>query len=136
VARAGPPVSGLRYSRLVRVLRWGDRAISRRRAGRVGREVAGPGELGIDVLPAPDVSALGAGRLGELLTLPERQRGQLCEALVIVRDIVRGKSVAHCSSSYQGYASLRRSMHFPGRRQHLPDGVYTGRAGHSCPTRG
>ena len=38
--------------------------------GRVGRELAGPGELGIDVLPVPDVPALGAGRLGELLALP------------------------------------------------------------------
>jgi hypothetical protein len=44
---------------------------------RVGRELAGPGELGIDVLPVPDVPAFGASRLGELLTLPERQRGQL-----------------------------------------------------------
>ena len=100
-------------------------------AGRVGRELAGPGELGIDVLPVPDVPALGASGLGELLTLPERQRGQLCQPLVIVRDIGRGKGVAHCSSSYQGYAPLRRSMHFPGRRQHLPDGVYPGRAGHT-----
>src|SRR6185369_7120246 len=46
-------------------------------AGRVGRELAGPGELGVDVLPVPDVPALGPGGLGELLTLPERQRGQL-----------------------------------------------------------
>ena len=45
--------------------------------GRVGRELAGPGELGIDVLPVPDVRAFGASGLGELLTLPERQRGQL-----------------------------------------------------------
>src|SRR5208282_2689994 len=82
-------------------------------ASRVGRELAGPGELGIDVLPVPDVPALGASGLGELLTLPERQRGQLCQPLVIVRDIGWGKGVAHCSSSYQGYAPLRRSIHFP-----------------------
>jgi hypothetical protein len=99
--------------------------------GRVGRELTGPGELGINVMPVPDVPALGASGLGELLTLPERQRGQLCQALVIVTGIGRGKGVAHCSSSYQGYAPLRRSMHFPGRRQHLPDGVYPGRVGHT-----
>ena len=68
-------------------------------AGRAGHELTGPGELGIDVLPVPDVPALGASGLGELLTLPERQRGQLCQPLVIVRDIGRGKGVAHCSFS-------------------------------------
>ena len=67
--------------------------------GRVGRELAGPGKLGIDVMPVPDVPAFGAGGLGELLALPERQRGQLCQALVIVRDIGRGKGLAHRSSS-------------------------------------
>jgi hypothetical protein len=81
--------------------------------GCFGRELTGPGELGIAVMPVPDVPALGASGLGELLTLPERQRGQLCQALVIVRGIGRGKGVAHCCSSYQGYAPLRRSMHLP-----------------------
>jgi hypothetical protein len=30
--------------------------------GRVGRELTGPGELGIDVMPVPDVPALEAAR--------------------------------------------------------------------------
>ena len=63
-------------------------------AGRVGRDVAGPGELGIDLLPVPDVTALGAIGLGGLLALPERQRGQLGQPLVVVRDIGRGKGLA------------------------------------------
>jgi hypothetical protein len=62
------------------------------------RDFAGPGELGVDVEPVPDVPALGSGRLGELGNPPERQCGQVCQPLVVVRDIGRGEGLVHCSS--------------------------------------
>jgi len=94
-------------------MEWEPRVAQDQRAAlqgvRLAGDFAGPGELGIDVMPVPDVPALGSGRLGDLGKLPEWQRGQLCQPLVIVRDVGRGQGLAHGSSCGASCASEENS---------------------------
>ena len=98
--------------------------------GRIVRDVAGPGELGIDIRPVPDVPALGPGRLGDGGKLPERQRGQLCQPPVIVRDTGRGWEPGSWFLLLSHHVPSRRTMPDKVGGEHLPDGVFLTCPGH------
>lgn len=79
VARTGPPAGGRRKSGITQ-----DQRTALENRSCLARDLSGSREFGIDVAPVPDVAAFWPGRLGDVRELPERQRGRVCQPLVIV----------------------------------------------------
>jgi hypothetical protein len=61
-----------------------------------------------DVVRGPDVAALRPDRVGDVRELPERQRGQLRQPLVIVRNVGWGEGLGHRSSPWRSCAGEER----------------------------